>query len=109
MPIGVLNRVNQKSADALEHMGIENVLDLITHYPRRYVDRSHQVEIRDLRVGEEALVLATVKRVQSRKTRQRRPLVEVDVFDGSSYLKCTFFNQAWRARQLPVGTEAAFF
>jgi len=50
-------------------------------------------------------VLATVKRVQSRRTRNRRALVEVDVFDGTSYLKCTFFNQPWRAKQLAEGRE----
>jgi len=42
----------------------------------------------DLKVGDEAMVLAVVKRVQSRRTRQRRALVEVDVFDGTSYLRC---------------------
>ena len=36
-------------------------------------------------------------------------LVEVDIFDGSSYLKITFFNQGWRAKQLSVGTEPTIF
>ena len=49
------------------------------------------------------MVLATVKRVQSRRTRQRRAMVDVDVFDGSSYLHVVFFNQPWRAKQLTVG------
>jgi ATP-dependent DNA helicase RecG len=109
LPVTELGGVGPKKADALAAMEIETVLDLLTHYPRRYVDRTHQAAIRDLRVGEEALVLATVKRVQSRRTRQRRALVEVDVLDGSSYLRCVFFNQPWRARQLSPGTEAVFF
>jgi ATP-dependent DNA helicase RecG len=90
-------------------MEITSVLDLLTHYPRRYLDRTRQAAIRDLKVGEEALVLATVKRVRARPTRQRRTLVEVDVFDGSSYLHNVFFNQPWRAKQLSVGVEAVFF
>ncbi|MCA1691439.1 MAG: DNA helicase RecG, partial [Actinobacteria bacterium] len=98
-----------KKAEALEAKEIRTVLDLLTHYPRRYVDRTHQAAIRDLKVGEEALALATVKRVQSRRTRQRRTIVEVDVFDGSSYLRCVFFNQPWRARQLHDGIEGVFF
>jgi ATP-dependent DNA helicase RecG len=109
LPVTELGGVGPKKADALAAMEIETVLDLLTHYPRRYVDRTHQAAIRDLRVGEEALVLATVKRVQSRRTRQRRALVEVDVLDGSSYLRCVFFNQPWRARQLSPRTEAVFF
>ncbi len=98
-----------KKAEGLAAMGIETVLDLLTHYPRRYVDRSRQVAVRDLKVGDEALVLAAVKRVQTRRTRQGRAIVEVDVFDGSSYLHCVFFNQPWRAKQLPVGREAVLF
>jgi ATP-dependent DNA helicase RecG len=103
--------VGVKKAESLAAMDppIETVFDLVTHYPRRYLDRTKQVMIRDLAVGDEAMVLARVKRNRSRRTRQGRALVELDVFDGASYLKCTFFNQGWRGRQLPVGTEAIFF
>ena len=106
-----LGGVGPKKAESLAVMDppIETVFDLLTHYPRRYLDRTNQAMIKDLKVGEEAMVLARVKRNQSRRTRQGRALVELDVFDGSSYLKCTFFNQGWRGRQLPVGTEAVFF
>src|SRR4051812_48234330 len=79
------------------------------HYPRRYLDRTNEALIRDLAVGEEAMVLAAVKRVESRRTRQRRALVQVDVTDGSGYLRCTFFNQPWREKQLKAGTQAGFF
>ncbi|HEX2272424.1 MAG TPA: DNA helicase RecG, partial [Acidimicrobiales bacterium] len=109
IPVTVLAGVGPKKAEALAALDIHTVLDLLTHYPRRYLDRTRQAAIRDLKTGEEALVLATVKRVASRRTRQRRALVEVDVFDGSSYLHCVFFNQPWRARQLSVGTQAVFF
>jgi ATP-dependent DNA helicase RecG len=109
IPVTELKGVGEKKADALAQMEIETVLDLVTHYPRRYLDRTQQATIRDLKVGDEAMVLATVKRVQSRRTRNRRALVEIDVFDGTSYLKCTFFNQPWRAKQLAMGREAIFF
>jgi ATP-dependent DNA helicase RecG len=104
-----LSGVGDKKREALQVLEIENVLDLLTHYPRRYIDRTQQSSIRDLKLDEEAMVLAIVKRVQSRRTRNGKSLVEVDVFDGSSYLSLSFFNQAWRAKQLAVGTEAVFF
>ncbi len=90
-------------------MGIASVLDLLEHYPRRYHDRRHVQEIADLVVGEEATVYGEVKKVTTRHTRQRRALVEIEVFDGTSYLRLTFFNQPWRGKQLSEGTEAAFF
>ena len=109
LPVSVLNGVGPKKVASLADMEIDTVLDLLTHYPRRYLDRTQQARIADLRVGDEAMILATVKRSNLRRTRQGRSLVEVDVFDGSSYLKCTFFNQPWRAKQLSAGTEAVFF
>jgi ATP-dependent DNA helicase RecG len=109
--IGVerLEGVGPRKQEALTEMGITSVLDLITHYPRRYVDRTSQAAIRDIQEGEEATVVAVVKRVHGRRTRQGRSLVEVDVFDGSSYLHVVFFNQPWRAKQLGTGSEVVLF
>ena len=108
-PVEVLRGVATRRAGALADMGIESVLDLLTHYPRRYIDRTRQRSVADMVPGEEALVLAAVRRVSSRRTRQGRALVELDVHDGTGTLRVTFFNQSWRARQLPVGSEALFF
>src|ERR671921_792979 len=55
------------------------------------------------------MFLAVVRRAESRRTRNRRTMVQVDVSDGSGYLRCTFFNQPWRAKQLTPGTSAVFF
>lgn len=104
-----LRHVGPKKAEALESVGIRSVLDLLTHYPRRYIDRTNQMAIADLVEGTEAMVLGTVRRVTKRPTRQRRTMVEVDLFDGTSYLHATFFNQPWRARQLTEGTEAVIW
>ena len=104
-----LTRVGPKNREALSAMGIETVLDLLTHYPRRYIDRTNQASISQLVEGAEAMVLATVRRTNTRRTRQGRSLVEVDFFDGSSYLRATFFNQPWRSRQLVEGTQAVVF
>ncbi len=109
IPITRLSGVTPRLEERLGMLEIRHVLDLIEHYPRRYLDRTKTSDIADLRVGEEATVYAEVRKMSSRRTRQGRALVETIVYDGTSYLYVTFFNQAWRAQQLPVGTEAAFF
>jgi ATP-dependent DNA helicase RecG len=109
IPVTELAGVGPKKAEGLTELGIETVLDLLMHYPRRYIDRTNEALIRDMVVGEEAMVLGTVKRVEARRTRQRRALVQVDVTDGSGYLRCTFFNQPWREKQLKPGTQAVFY
>ncbi|HUI03490.1 MAG TPA: ATP-dependent DNA helicase RecG [Acidimicrobiales bacterium] len=109
IPVGEVRRVGDKRAEALAALDITSVLDLLTHYPRRYIDRTRQAEVVGMRMGEESLVLARVQRVRARRTRQGRALVELDVDDGTGTLRVTFFNQSWRAKQLPEGTEALFF
>jgi ATP-dependent DNA helicase RecG len=107
--VQALETVGSRRAEALATMGIDTVLDLLTHYPRRYIDRSNQVPISALVEGKEAMVLATVRKVSSRPTRNRRTMVEIDLFDQSSYLHLTFFNQPWRAKQLHEGMEVVVF
>ena len=108
-----LDGVGPKRVEALRSVGIETVFDLLTHYPRRYIDRTKEAQIRDLHVGEVASVLARVDRISSRplggRGRGRRVMVEAFVSDGSGRMKVTFFNQAWREKQLTPGTEAVFW
>ena len=66
----------------LADMGLHNVLDLLQHYPRRWIDRTKRVDIAALEVGEEATVFGEVRTVHGRRTRKGRALVEVVVHDG---------------------------
>jgi ATP-dependent DNA helicase RecG len=108
-PVSELRAVGPKLEASLAEMEIRSVLDLLQHYPRRYHDRTKRAEIGELTMGEEATVFAEVKKIRGFRTRQGRAMVEGEVFDGSSYLRVVFFNQRWREKQLPEGTEAAFF
>ena len=97
-------------AKALEKIDIETVLDLVTHYPRRYLDKTKQSSIRDLRVDESSWVFGRVVSSTSVPGRGRgKARTELRITDGSGYLRITFFNQPWRTRQLPEGSEGMFF
>jgi len=104
-----LRSVKARKAAGLESMGIETVLDLLMHYPRRYIDRRHQSEIAALAEDEEAMVTATVQRVATRRTKGGKTMVQVLVEDGTARLGIVFFNQPWRARQLTAGSEVVVF
>jgi ATP-dependent DNA helicase RecG len=108
-PVSVLESVSERKAGRLAELGVETVLDLITTYPRRYIDRTRQADVSDLVVGDEAAVLATVQSAHSRRARTGRAMVDVVVKDETGRLKIVFFNQPWRAKQLEQGTEAIFF
>ncbi len=109
VPVAQLRNVGEKRVAALASLGIESVLDLLTVYPRRYIDRTKRVDLSDLTVGEEAAVFGEVKKIGGRRTRQGRVMVDATVSDDSGSFKVVFFNQAWRERQLPVGVQALFF
>ena len=109
LPVEKLKGIGPKREKAFAELGIVTVLDLLTHYPRRYIDRTKEATIAELRAGEEGMVLATVDKVSARMTRTRKRMVSVTVRDHTGKLTCTFFNQPWRERQLTPGTEAIFF
>ena len=91
----------------LAGMGILTVGDLLRHYPRRYIDRSAVERIGDLRLGEQATVIARVHKTVKRLTRRRQSMVTVTLADGSGTLDLTFFNQPWAAGIYKEGLELA--
>ena len=115
LPVTVLHGVGDRVASDLGELGIVTVLDLLTHYPRRYVDGTRMVTLGELVEGDKATVLARVSRVTAPPSRGGRgrgrapSRVSLQVTDGRGHLTVVFFNQPWRAKQLPVGALALFF
>lgn len=104
-----LNGVGEKRAATLRKNEIHTVLDLLRYYPRRYIDRTKEARIADLVEGEEGMVVGRIERIESRRVRGNRSMVNVTVSDGSGRLKVTFFNQPWRAKQLQEGADVVLF
>ena len=109
LPVSELNGVGATKSAALGKMGIRTVLDVLTHYPRRYIDRTKEAKIADLEVGEEAAIFVTVKRSSSRRTGKGRSMVIVTVTDGTASMDVTFFGQPFREKQLQPGMDAVLF
>ena len=78
--IGVdrIRGVGERKLAALREVGISTVLDLVTFYPRRWVDRTNEARVSDLEVGKEALVLVTVRSVTKRVMKNRKTMVNAD-------------------------------
>jgi ATP-dependent DNA helicase RecG len=107
MDVGRLNGVGPKKLEGLAVLGIHSLLDLVQHYPRRYVDRTRESSIADLEVGVETLVIGRIGAVSSRRVRGNRVVVNAEVRDGTGRLRCTFFNQPWRERQLSATADSS--
>lgn len=88
---------------------IRTVGDLMRHYPRRYLVRGELSDISELVEGDEVTILAEVLSSTNRPLRGRKgSIFEVVVTDGSDKLSLTFFNQAWREKELKVGRQGLF-
>ena len=110
LEVTVLKGVGPERAKALAQIEVTSIFDLLTHYPRRWIDKTKQSSIRDLRIDESAWVFGRVRSSTTVPGRGRgKARTELRIGDGSGYLRITFFNQPWRARQFPEGSEAMFF
>lgn len=109
LDVEILKGVGEKRKASLHEYGIDNVLELLTTYPRRWVDRTAEARVSDLVPGQEALVLVEVRKVAKIPMKGGRSMVTVSVGDGSGRVTAVFFNQPWRARQLTEGLQIAMF
>ena len=88
---------------------IKTVGDLMRHYPRRYLVRGELSDISELVEGDEVTILAEVLSSTNRPLRGRKgSIFEVVVTDGTDKLSLTFFNQAWREKELKAGRQGLF-
>ncbi|MFM7874142.1 MAG: ATP-dependent DNA helicase RecG, partial [Actinomycetota bacterium] len=102
--------VGDRTAKALsEELGLETLEDLLRHYPRRHVVRGELTDIESLNEDEEVTILARIQSVNVKRIPGRKgAILEVVVSDGRAKLILTFFNQAWRTKELREGREGLF-
>ena len=102
--------VGDRTASVLRELfGYVTIGQLLHHYPRRYLVRGELSNISELREGDEVTILAEVFSAASRRLHARKGnTLEVIVTDGTAKLSLTFFNQAWREKDLKVGRQGLF-
>ncbi|HEX2175908.1 MAG TPA: ATP-dependent DNA helicase RecG [Nocardioidaceae bacterium] len=104
-----------KTAKALDTaFEVRTAGDLLRHYPRRYVERGQLTDLSELRVDEQATVIARIDSVATRpytdrRSGRREQRAEVVVTDGTGRLVLTFFRmRGWRLKQLERGKLGMF-
>ena len=99
--------VSPARAEALARMGVRTVRDLLTHFPRRYLDMSRVERVATAPIGEMVTVAGAVHEVKLKRPRPRLSLVEIALVDESGVLMVTCFGQPWLADQLKPGMRIA--
>ena len=111
LPTTSLDRVlgDRTAKSFAKNLGLITVADLLQHYPRRYSNRGELTPIANLPIGESLSIVAEVVDAKERRTKGRvSHILEVRITDGSGFLSLTFFNQAWRQKDLKPGVRGLF-
>lgn len=99
------NRVKQ-----LNKLGIYNLEDVITYYPRGYEDRGKAKLIAELVDGEEALIEVTcVSKMSEIRIRKNMAIYKLIVRDDSASCTLTWFNSFYLKDKFKVGENYKFF
>jgi ATP-dependent DNA helicase RecG len=105
MGIDTLPGVGAALAKRLRALGIETVLDLLQHRPRRYELAVDQIAISQLWGDEEVAIAGVVQDVRTRRLGGRRTIVTARIKDASGTIGASWFNQPWLAEKLTPGTH----
>ena len=93
--IGSVKGVSSARRKTLAKLGISTVRDLLSHYPRRYIDLTDIRPLASASIGESCAVVGQVVGVKLKRPRRNLPIVEVAVNDGTSTMIASFFRQPW--------------
>ena len=106
-PVSEVRAVGGPRAKDLAAMGIRTVRDLLTHFPRRYVDLSLRCQVAYAAIGQPCTVEGVVHSVKLKRPRPNLKLVEIALTDSTGLLQITCFRQPWLADQLKPGMRIA--
>ena len=106
-PVSRVRLVSPARAVALEKLGVRTLRDLLTHFPRSYIDLSQVETCGTARIGEVCTIRGTVHEIKLKKPRYNLRLVEIALVDGTGILIVTCFRQPWLMDQVKAGDAVA--
>ena len=102
--------VGPNRATLLKKIGIDNLEDLITYYPREYEDRGKPKKIAILQDGEEALIEAVVvSKMSEHIVRKNMRIYKLNVRDDSGMCQITWLNQSYLKNKFQLGKTYKFY
>lgn len=99
--IRYLKGVGEKTARLYNKLGIFTVDDLIRHYPRKYLDWSKTVSVKDAPPDTPVFIKATmITPVKESMIRKGLTLYKCNFSDGETVIRVTIFNNKYLAKAL---------
>ncbi len=95
--------VSTARARALGKLGIRTVRDVLTHFPRRYLDLTNICTIVYAQSGQMCTISGSIHEVKLKRPRYNLPIVEVTLVDNTGTLIISIFHQPWLKDKLQPG------
>ena len=109
-PIRFLKGVGEERARLFNRLGIFDVEDVITYFPRDYEDRSTLKTISLLEDGEACSFKGIViSNIVEFKTRRNLKILKAHISDGTGILTAVWFNQSYIKKTLKTNKEYVFY
>lgn len=86
-----LRGVGPKTALLLNKIGIYTIYDLMTYYPKKYIDYSSRSMINELQEGEDVTIFGTIIAVKNFTSKGKLTVVNLKIADESGSLDLTYF------------------
>ena len=107
--VTAVRAVAKGRAASLAKMGIVSVRDLLTHFPRRYIDMSTLSTILGAQIGMGCTIAGNIHKVELKRPASKPYLniTEITLVDDTGTLMITCFRQPWLAERLAAGQRLA--
>lgn len=106
--VEAVRAVSAGRAKLLGKLGIRSASDLLTCYPKRYIDLSETSSCAGARVGQTVTVVGSVHEVVEKNPSPRMSILEVTLVDDTGMLLGVWFRQPWMAKRFNAGARVAF-
>ncbi len=87
----MLKGVGPKFGYLLNKLGIFSVFDLISYFPKKYIDYSARCYIKDLKEGENVTVYGKITAIKNFTTKRNLTVLKVVIRDETSSMELNFF------------------
>ena len=109
-PIETLSGIGKKRAELYHKLGIYTMEELVSYFPRSYIDYSTPVPIGEAAINEHSVISAVIKqKLPAARIRPGLTLYKLVAADDTDSVTITYYNNPYAAEKLTIGNEYRFF
>ena len=108
-PLSEIKGVGPKKYDLFKKLNLFRVEDLLSYYPRRYVDRRHILSIAEIKKDMTCTVRGTVIDITASSPYGKKQHLKIKISDGQFFMDIIFFNAKYVSGLFKPGKTYLFY